>query len=214
MERLRERARTRLRPGESVATAVPLGENGVVVTSQRLLAFAPEGEGRNFRAIELPNVEGARLRTVGDPDWLSYVVKGGLAGVVGVGIGLTVDFGDLVSLGGIDTSGAGRIGVGDMVRILTTISTLLAKLDDALLVGGLLGLALALGALGMYVESRTHTLVVAVAGAEDLQVPAPADADEGVDRLRQALYAHEDDAAAGGRAESPAGDDPLGPRAE
>jgi len=41
-----ERARERLRTGETVEETVPVGGNGVVVTNQRLLAFTPDREGR------------------------------------------------------------------------------------------------------------------------------------------------------------------------
>lgn len=182
-----ERARERLRTGESVEETIPVGGNGIVVTSQRVLAFTPEGDGPNFRAIERPNIDGATLTHVGGTGWLEYVGKGALAGVLGVALGLTVDFGGMFALGGVSSRGAGAVGAGGLTRILGTLNSLLGKVDEALLVGGLLALVFALGALGMFIESRTYTLVIEVAGDEDCHVRAPSSADEQDLRLERAL---------------------------
>ena len=194
MSRWRSRATERLRSGEEIEAAIPFGDNGVVLTNQRLLAFMPDGDGSNFRAVERPNVEGATLTHVGDVGWFEYVLKGGLFGIAGVALGLTVDFGGLISFEGITTGGAGADGMGSILSILAGIKRLLAQLDDALLVGGLLGIALALGALGKYIESRTHDLVVDVAGQDDLHVKAPTDADDEAAQLRRLLRTEDLDA--------------------
>jgi len=182
-----ERARERLRPGETVAETIPVGSSGIVVTDQRVLAFTPEGEGPNFRAIERPNVESVALRHVGSTGWLEYVGKGALAGVVGVALGLTLDLGGMFALGGVSDEGAGAVGAGGLTRLLGTLNAALDTVDEVLLVGGLLAFAFALGALGMYVESRSHDLVIAVAGDEDLHVRAPSSADDQDRRLERAL---------------------------
>jgi len=184
-----DRARERLRTNETIEETVPVGENGVVVTNQRVLVFMPNGEGQNFRAIERPNVEGARLTHVGEPGWLEYVGKGALAGVVCVGIGLTADFGGLFAVGSVSSQGAGAVGAGGLTQLLGQLNALLDVADEALLVGGLLALAVALGALGMFIESRSYDLVIDVAGEDDCHVRAPASADEQDLRLRKALEA-------------------------
>jgi hypothetical protein len=182
-----ERARERLRPNETVEESIPVGENGVVVTNQRVLAFTPEGDGPNFRAIERPNVEGASLQHSGETGYLEYVGKGALAGVAGIAIGLTVDFGGLFAIESVSSDGAGAVGAGGLTQLLAQINSLLDMADEALLVGGLLALALALGALGMYIESRSYDLVVDVAGEDDLRVRAPSSATDQDRRLMQAL---------------------------
>ena len=164
-----------------------MGENGVVVTNQRVLAFTPEGDGPNFRAIERPNVEGASLQHSGETGYLEYVGKGALAGVAGIAIGLTVDFGGLFAIESVSSDGAGAVGAGGLTQLLAQINSLLDMADEALLVGGLLALALALGALGMYIESRSYDLVVDVAGEDDLRVRAPSSATDQDRRLMQAL---------------------------
>lgn len=189
MDRWSERASGRLRDGERIERSLPVGENGVVVTSHRVLAFTPEGDGANYRAIERPNVEDAALQTIGNTGWLEYVLKGGLAGVAGVGIGYTMDFGNFFSMDSITGSGASQVGMGGMLQVLAQINRLLDMLDDALLVGGLLGFVIALGALGMFVESRTRYLVIEVAGEEAVQVPAAGDVGDAPAQLRDALRA-------------------------
>lgn len=187
MARWSERASQRLRDGEHIEESIPFGDNGVVVTNQRLLAFMPESEGANFRAIERPNVEGARLRSIGNPDWLGYMARGGLAGVVGIIVGTKMEFSGLISLGGIDPRAASKTGVGSMLGMLRSIADLVGKIDDAMLVVGLLGVAVWLGALGMYIQSREHVLQITIAGEGTLQVPAPKDADDEHRRLERLL---------------------------
>lgn len=208
MARWTERARQRLRDGETVEASVPVGGNAVVVTNQRLLVFAPEGEGRNFRAVERPNVEDVRVETVGDEKWVPYIGRGALLGLVGLALGLTVEFESLLAVGDLDLSGAGATGVGGLVAVLESVARLLAVLDDVLLVGGLLALAAALGAFGMYVESRQQTLVIGVAGGDDVHVLATEDSDAAVDRIKQSLTVSDvvD--------ERPTEADPLGPQFE
>lgn len=201
----REQAASRLRGGETIVTTVPVGANGVVVTSQRLMAFIPEGDGPNYRVVERPNVEAVRLETVADDDWLEYVFKSGLGGLVGVAVGLTVDFGPLLAIGSVDTGGAGQVGVGGLLAVLGRVTALLGRLDQVFLYGGLLALALGLAALGRYVESREHTLTVAVAGDDPIRVPAPADGEDALARVERSLDGDDPpDAAA----------DPLDPRPE
>jgi hypothetical protein len=208
MSRWSDRARKRLRHGETIEESVAVGDNGVVVTNQRVLSFTPAGDRANFRAVERPNVESISQRTIGDAEWLEYVGKAGLVGLVCVPLGLLVDFGSLLSIGDVSTDGAGQIGVGGMVGMLKSMSSLLGMLDDALLVAGLLGLTFALGALGMYVQSRTPTLLIEVAGdAEDVHVVSSEDRDDAVSRLRRVFRTEDLDAAA------PA-EDPLDPTVE
>ncbi|WP_424016959.1 hypothetical protein ACOZ4N_13870 [Halorientalis pallida] len=187
MQRWSEQASRRLRDGERIETTVPIGENGIVVTSQRVLAFTPDGDGSNFRAIERPNVERVGRKTTGETGWLGYALRGLIAGVAGVGVGLVVDFDSLIDLGKIDPQAAGRTGMGGMLGLLGQISNAVGMLDEALLVGGLLGFAAALGAVGMYIESRTAIVEVTVAGDADLHVPSADGDDDAVARLRRHL---------------------------
>jgi hypothetical protein len=187
MQRWSEQASRRLRDGERIETTVPIGENGIVVTSQRVLAFTPDGDGSNFRAIERPNVEGVGRETVGETGWIGYALRGLVAGVAGVGVGLVVDFDSLIDLGTIDPQAAGRTGMGGMLGLLGQISNAVGMLGEALLVGGLLGFAAALGAVGMYIESRTAIIEVTVAGDADLHVPSADGDDDPVARLRRHL---------------------------
>ena len=209
MARWSERARQRLRDGEEIEDAISFGENGIVVTNQRLLAFTPESDGANYRAIERPNVEGTALESNGETQWLGYVGKGALAGLVGVGVGYTMDFGGLVSLSQLNTKAASQTGVGSMMGLLSTVSRFLGMLDDALLVAGLLAFAVCLGALGLYLESRTHGLWIAVAGDDDLYVPAPKGATTELTRLQRHLRTEPDPGA-----ETAPREDPLEPHPE
>ncbi|AQL42679.1 hypothetical protein BV210_08130 [Halorientalis sp. IM1011] len=186
MTRWEDRASERLRDGETIEASVPVGDDGLVVTSQRVFAFTPEGDGANFRSVERPNVERVGTAATSETDWLGRAGKTALAGLAGVALGLTVDFGGLLDLGDIGGQGTSRVGMGGMLAVLRQVSRLLELLDEALLIGGLLALAGALGALGLYLQSRTETVRIAVAGDEDLHVPAD-DRRDAVARVRRHL---------------------------
>lgn len=187
MARWTEEARQRLRDGERIETTVPVGDNAVVVTTQRVFAFTPESEGSNYRAIERPNAEELSLGMVGESGWLWYTLKGAVVGAFGIGVGLTVEFASLFTLNNVGAGGPVSIDFGGLLSGLQTAIELLGYLDEALLVVGGLGAAVALTTLGVYVQSREHTLVLGVAGGADIHVPAAPDSDDVRDRLRRAL---------------------------
>jgi hypothetical protein len=187
MQRWSDRARQFLYDGETIEASISVGENGVVVTSHRVLAFTPEGDGANYEYVDRPNVEGVTSGSIGNPQFLEYALKGGLLGVVAVGVGFTFDFGGIISMSDVSTRGAGQVGIGGLISILQQVVSILQMLDDALLVGGLLSLVLGLGAFGMYLESRTPMVLIEVAGGEDPQVPAPKNADDEARRIERAV---------------------------
>lgn len=187
MTRWSDEARQRLREGEHIETTVPLGDNAVVVTDQRVFAFTPDGEGTNYRVVERPNVEAVGLEMVGETGWLGYAIRGGVVGAVGIGIGLTTEFDSLFTLDDVGAGGTIQLEFGGLLESLQTAIDMLGYLDEGLLVLGGLGVVVALTTLGVFVQSRDHTLVVDVAGDEDVHVPAPRDSDDGPDRIRRAL---------------------------
>ena len=52
--------------GERVRRSVSLGDNRVVVTSHRLLAFTPGRSGENYRQVDVPNVTDVRAGNEGE----------------------------------------------------------------------------------------------------------------------------------------------------
>lgn len=194
--------------GETVRNEVGLGDNRLVVTSHRVLAFTPDREGPNYRAVERPNVEGVSLTTDGETDHLEGGVKALVAGLALVAAGYTVDLDGLVS--GVSLSGSaatGAAGLGRMMGMLQTMLGLLARLDDLLRLFGGLALLLAVVVLGVYLRSRERVLVVEVAGDDDVHLPAPESGGDAVrDRLWGAVVPGDAPAEAG---RSQPADDPL-----
>ncbi|HKL28059.1 MAG TPA: hypothetical protein VJ898_02210 [Natrialbaceae archaeon] len=174
--------------GETVAESVEVDGNGVVVTSHRVLALTPEGDGPNFRHVDRPNVTGVRVETVGASRWLRRTFQPFVLGLVLLAGGWIVDLDGLTSgLDSTSTETAGRTGVGGVVSMAEGLGRALAFFDDALLVGGALCLLLVAAFLGVYAHSRQRRLIVAVAGEEDLSIPVECDRPEAVGRLRDCL---------------------------
>jgi hypothetical protein len=202
-----ERAGELLYDGESVREEIRVGSGGVVVTSHRVLAFTPDREGSNYRAVERPNVDGVGYETSGELPFLLQAVKAIVVGLVLLVAGMTVSLDSLVS--GIDLNSggaAGAVGLGQMMGLMQTMLTLLAQLDDLMRLFG--GLALAFGAvvLAVYLWSRERLLVISVAGDDDIELTAP-DEDGVLDRLERALIPGDGPSTAG--ADAPPTDDPL-----
>lgn len=202
-----ERAGDLLYDGESVREEVTVGSGGVVVTTHRVLAFTPDRDGSNYRAVDRPNVDGAGFETSGELPFLFQAVKAIVIGLVLLAAGMTVNLEGLVSGISLDSGGAaGAVGLGQMMGLMQTMLSLLAQLDDIMRLFG--GLALAFGAvvLAVYLWSRERLLVISVAGEDDIELTAPDD-DSVRDRLERALIPGDGSASAG--TEAPATDDPL-----
>lgn len=175
MSRWLDRVDGLLFEGETVEDAVEFGDaegRGVVVTSHRVLAFTPEADGANYRAVDRPNVDGVDRVAGGRLVVLLQAVEAGVAGVVLLVAGSVLSLDGLVA--GIDlTSGTGELGLGGLLGTLQTLLTLLALLDDLLRAAGALALLAAVALAGAYWYTREESLVVRVAGDDDVDVPAP-----------------------------------------
>lgn len=204
--------------GEAVETRVDVGEGGVVVTSHRVLAFTPEGEGSNFEYVDRPNVSGVERTARGQFRFAAGAVKAILVGAVLLAAGQLVSLDDMI--GSIDLTGAGGMGLGGFLGVMGTLLNVLVMLDEILTVLGALALLLGAFLLGVYAWTRTDLLVIEVAGGDDVEFPVDEEGErtgesdgEGIaDRLDRAVRPEgrgeaDDGRESDGRRES--GRDPL-----
>ncbi len=174
--------------GETVEDEIDVGDGAsVVVTSHRVLAFKPRLDGANFEQVDRPNVDGVSLSAMSRPNLASRGLELGLVGVVLLVGGTFVNLDSLVSGADISSGAAGQIGVGGIVGMLQGVLDLLALLDEVMLVGGALFLLAALAFAGGYLYTRHPTLVVEVAGGQDIHLPRPTAGGEFRERLEGAL---------------------------
>jgi hypothetical protein len=187
MTEWRGRVEELLYDGETVRETLSFDEASVVVTSHRVLAFTPEADGANFRQVERPNVAGVSTGAQSRSGLLERGLRYGVAGAVLVVAGQVVDFGSI--LGGVDLGGQAsrEVGLGGILGPLQGMLNVLTQLDELMQMGGALALLLATALVGVYWFTREETLVVEVAGDEDVHVPRPADATAARDRLAAAV---------------------------
>ena len=184
-----DRVHELLYDGESVRETVAVDDARVVVTSHRVLAFTPDGDGPNFRQLERPNVVDVTTGTDGNPALLARGLRWGAIGGLLAVVGSVVDVGAIV--GDVDLSGpdAGGVGIGGVLGAVQTMLDLLSQLDVFLQLLGGLGLLASSLVLGAYLLTRDATLVVEVAGEEaNLHLPRPADSAAAVARLEAAIF--------------------------
>lgn len=181
----RDRVDELLYDGERVTESVDVPAGRLVVTTHRLLAFTPDGDGANFRAVDRPNVESVRLSADGSGRYLRWTLRPLLLGAILLAAGTQLDIGDPLS--SVDTSGAGETGAGGIVSSITSVTSLLAVLDELMVAVGAVCLLVVALLLGLYLYSRERRLVVAVAGDDDVGVPVSGDRSATVARLEAAL---------------------------
>ncbi len=169
----RDRVGDLLYSGESIVESVDFESTSVVVTSHRVLTFDAEGDGATFQQVDRPNVEGISTGSQSDRGLLERGVKTLVIGVVLVGAGLVVDFGSIVGdvdLGGQSTQ---ELGIGGIMGTLQRFLGLISQLDYLMRVFGALALFLGVVFFGVYWLTRDRTLVIEVAGSDDIHVPRP-----------------------------------------
>lgn len=172
-----ERVDELLYSGEQERASQPVGAGRVVVTSHRVLAFTPAGDGSNYRHVDLPNVVGAGVESTGRRWLLEVGAKAGVVGLFGLAAGAAFDFEEMIGGVSVQSSGAGQLGVGGLVSLTNSVITLFGMLDDLLLVAGSLATLLAVGLLGVYLHTRQREFVIRVAGEDAIRLPVDGDAD-------------------------------------
>lgn len=172
--------------GEEVHHQVGDDSVGVVVTSHRVMAFTPEADGANFRAVDRPNVVGVERTNTGEDRWLLSGTKWLLVGVFLAIGGFLFDFDGL--FGDVEVSQeAGQIGLGGILGLFALLRTVFSLMDDALLLGGSLAALAGLGAIGWYLQSRAASIRIEVAGEDDIYLPTEGLTDTDVTELAEAI---------------------------
>ena len=178
--------------GERVRGRVSVGDDRVVVTTHRLLAFTPTGEGENSRQVDLPNVDDVRAGYDGEDALLPQALRAAVYGLVLLAVGFLVDFDSFVPTDVFDSTSetAGRIGLGGLFATMGRLLDVVASLDDVARVAGALVLLFAVFVLAVYALTRDRAVVVSVAGdAPDVVVPVgEADVQVAVSQLEDVLF--------------------------
>ena len=180
--------------GESVVDAVPFSGGTVGVTTHRVLALTPDGDGPNLQAVERPNVDGVELSAGGDAAHGARALRYGVYALALVGASFVVDFSSVSAVDPPSGTGAGRV-----VQMAVTMTGMLTLVDDVLRYAGLGVLVVALLFLALYGHTRDSYVAIGVAGGRALRVPATGSESAAVDRLRAAVA----------DASGPAGGDPA-----
>lgn len=152
--------------GETLLEVAVVEGGAIGVTSHRLLALTPDGSGARFRAVDRPNVTGLTAGTDGPTGLRDRSAKAGVVAVALLFGAAVIDLGGLVEP---PTATGG--GLGGLFGLLDLFVTALGLVDEALAIGGLVALAVALGSLGWYLRERDRVIEVGVAGDDPVRVP-------------------------------------------
>jgi hypothetical protein len=187
MSRWSDRADDLLYDGESIEEEMAIDSATVVVTSHRVLAFTPEGDGSNFQQVDRPNVTGVSVRSGGERKFLTQAGKAAIYGFVLIVAGLLLPLDDILSGVGLPST-TGQLGIGGIMGMFQQMLSLLRNLDDFMRLIGALLLLFAIVPMGVYLWTRERALEIGVAGEDPIRVPAPeTDGDAIAERLETVI---------------------------
>lgn len=191
MSRWEGRVREQLLDGESVVESFDAGVAHVVVTDDRVLVFTPTStDGPGVQTARRSNVSVIRRGSTGSRRYLWRAALFGVLGLPSVVIGTVFEVADYVpSPASLDAEGAGRFGASDLLSFIKTVLWGVIRLDEVLLVLGVVFLLAAIVALVYFWTSeRSQTLELLVTGeAENIVFPRPPDSDEVERKLERLL---------------------------
>jgi hypothetical protein len=167
--------------GESIDRTVSLGDNRIVVTSHRLLAFTPTTGDENYRQVDIPNVSDVRAGHDGEDTLVARAVQVILSGAILLAVGVLFDFDSIVPTDAFAGAGegAGQLGIGGLMGMMQQLLALIAMIDDIARAFGALLVLLGVVIVAVYLLTRDRVIVVSVAGdATDITVPPGEDASE------------------------------------
>lgn len=168
-----ERVEELLYDGESIESEYAVDAATVYVTSHRVLAFTPEGDGENFHQVDRPNVNGVSLRSGGETKFRGMGIRAAIYGLLLVVSGLLLPIDSVIGDVGMP-SASGQLGIGGILGLMQSMLDLLRSLDDLLQIFGALLLLFALVPLGVYLWSRERCLTIETAGdGGPIRMPAP-----------------------------------------
>jgi len=168
--------------GESVVEVVPFSGGLVGVTTHRVLALTPDGDGPNLQSIDGPNVADVELSSGGDAAHGVRALRYGLYAVLLVGASYLIDFS---GVSGVDPPSG--TGAGQVINMALAMLGVLSLVDDVIRIAGLGVLVLALLLAVAYGRSRDSYLAIRVAGGDPVRVPAAASESAAATRLRVAV---------------------------
>lgn len=161
----RERVDRLTYAGEEPTATLPVRDGILVATTHRLLVYTPDGDGAVLQTVEAPNVTGLGYATLGNGRWRPALV----AFAVGVASLLV---GQTVSVTPPSVAAADSPAVGGGLAVVTETIRLVGLLDELATVVGGVALLVAVGLLASDRASRDSQVVVQIAGADSLAVPA------------------------------------------
>jgi len=165
--------------GEEQVGTVVVGDTTVVVTTHRLLV-RPERDGAGRRAVDRANLGAIQVQTQSTRGFLWSGLEWGLLGLFLLSAWQVVPVGDLVS--SVEQPIAPELGgLSQTVQILVE---LLALLDEAFLLAGVVALGWGAWRFVQYVRSRDRCLEIEVHGASPVRLAIP-ESEGTVERLRE-----------------------------
>lgn len=183
-----ERVDQLLFDGEEVERRLEVGTATVAVTSHRVLAFTPQADGADYRAVDRPNVRGVERRQVSTLGLLPRAAKVGAIGGLLALVGVAVDTEALLPRPEVSDAPA----AGGMVDTIDGVIGVFHALDTILLWLGVTLLVVAVGLVGLELATRRARVAIEVVGEEaDVRLPGSVD-DAEIEALEDAIAAPPD----------------------
>lgn len=157
--------------GESLIDTIALGSTRLGVTTHRVIILDHDGDGATVQTVLRPNVTDVTMRTRGSPAHGHRAAHAAVSASVLLGAGWAID------LDGLNEPIAAPAGIGitEVIDLANTLFGLIALIDDAFLLAGLLALGPTVISASRYLSTRTHVLEITIAGDDPVRIPTRGD---------------------------------------
>lgn len=169
--------------GESVDAAIQLDDATVGVSSHRILAYRPDGDGPALQTAHRANVTDITLATSGATTAGYRAVRFGVYTLILGAAGSLIELDSIME----PVSAPTGMGMGSAVALLNLVVRLIGYFDEVLLFASLATAAVTLFFIARYLNSRNRVLEITRAGGEPLRIPLTTHNQAAVDHLAAPL---------------------------
>ncbi len=174
--------------GESLDAAVQLDNATIGVSSHRVLAYRPDGDGPVLQTAHRANVRDIAVSTAGTTTAGYRAVRFGVYTLILVAAGSLIELDTIME----PVSAPTGMGMGGAVSLLNLVVRLIGYVDEALLFAGFATAVVTVFFVARYLNSRDRVLEITRAGDDPLRIPITSRGQSAADHLTSSLTGEND----------------------
>lgn len=174
--------------GETLDAATRVDNTTIGVSSHRVLAYGPDGDGPALQTAHRANVTDIDISRTGRTTAGYRAVRAGVYTIILVGVGSLIELDSIMEPVTTPTG----MGMGGVISLLNLLVQLIGYVDEVLLVAGLATALATCFFAARYLKSRDRVIEITRTGNEPLRVPIASRGHAAVDQLTAPLPGDDD----------------------